>query len=206
MIHFFSGLFGEDEMWSAYKDLGTSTVHKLNYHTTKFGPDDILIGYSMGGRLAMKLARDCNFNIKKLVLLSAHPGLDEAEKEERRKWEDDILIQMDTLGKDLFLKFWDSLPLFSLSHSSQNMTDLSFKMNREHFIQNRLSKQPNYLKDLENHKNKILYVFGKHDAKYANIANNLSSKSIKCIAINSDHRVYLRPEELVPLLKREISS
>ena len=204
MIHFFSGLFGEDEMWSAYKDLGTNLVHKLNNNSIKYSPNDILIGYSMGGRIAMKIARQCNFEIKKLVLLSAHPGLDEKEKGERRIWEDDILFKMDSLGKDHFLEFWDSLPLFSMSKTSKTMSDLSFSMNREYFIKNRLSEQPNYLKELELYSDKILYIFGKHDTRYANIAKELRLKSINCIAINSDHRVHLRPEELIPILKREI--
>lgn len=72
-----------------------------------------LIGYSMGGRLALQYAIQNPHRIASLTLLSAHPGF-KTEEEKRKRLEKDThwanLLQ--TLSIDAFLKLWYSQPLF----------------------------------------------------------------------------------------------
>ena len=204
MIHFISGLFCGTEIWDPYMQIGNGHRYDLQHLPKDITSEDVVVGYSMGGRIALKLASDFNFGLKKLILLSAHPGIEEDEKPERKKWEDEILKKMDTLGSAKFLKFWDTQGLFNQSQVNKDISQEVFKANRDFFDQYRLSEQKNFLKEMINHKDKITYIYGKDDEKYSEIAKKLSSHSIRCIEINADHRVYLKPESLLPILKREL--
>ena len=204
MIHFISGLFSGTEIWDSYQELGSSRLYDLEQLPTDIGHDDIVIGYSMGGRIAIKLASDFKFNIKRLILLSAHPGIEEHERPDRKIWEDQIIRKMDDLGADKFLKYWDTLDLFNQSQVSKDFSHEEFKAHRNYFDQYRLSEQKNYLPEMIRHKNKITFIYGKHDEKYLSIAKKLINSSIRCIEINADHRVYLMADSLLPILKREL--
>jgi 2-succinyl-6-hydroxy-2,4-cyclohexadiene-1-carboxylate synthase len=204
MIHFISGLFCGTEIWDPYLQIGNGRRYDLHHLPKDITSEDVVVGYSMGGRIALKLASDFNFGLKRLILLSAHPGIEEDEKPERKKWEDEILKKMDTLGSAEFLKFWDTQGLFNQSQVNKDISQEDFKANRGFFDQYRLSEQKNFLKEMIKHKDKITYIYGKDDEKYSEIANKLSSHSIRCIEINADHRVYLKPESLLPILKREL--
>jgi 2-succinyl-6-hydroxy-2,4-cyclohexadiene-1-carboxylate synthase len=73
-----------------------------------------LIGYSMGGRLALMYAAKHPEQIASLTLLSAHPGLKtEGEKRERAKIDDDWAKLIFELPIDEFLSRWYHQPLFS---------------------------------------------------------------------------------------------
>jgi 2-succinyl-6-hydroxy-2,4-cyclohexadiene-1-carboxylate synthase len=206
MIHFFSGLFGGKETWSSYQQLGVNRIYDITELPEKIDSEDILIGYSLGGRIALKLASEMNFNIKKLILLSAHPGLDEAEKPTRQIWEDNILKQMDTLGTERFLKYWDTLNIFTQSQVKKELSDATFKIHRDSFDLHRLSLQKNYLPEMILNKYKVTYIYGKHDEKYSQLGHKLKSHAIRCIEIDTDHRVYLKPNLLIPILQRELIS
>jgi len=72
-----------------------------------------LIGYSMGGRLALRYALDHPERIEQLFIASAHPGL--ATSEERKKrLENDARVAKELLELpiDEFLKRWYDQPLF----------------------------------------------------------------------------------------------
>ncbi len=73
-----------------------------------------LLGYSMGGRLALYLA--CHFpdRFTRIALESASPGLKTAEeRQERRERDDAIAHQLETIPFPDFLAQWYSNPLFA---------------------------------------------------------------------------------------------
>jgi pimeloyl-ACP methyl ester carboxylesterase len=204
MIHFFSGLFGSDENWNAYQQLGENRVHAVTDDPKHIAPEDVLIGYSMGGRIALKLSSDLKFKIKKIILLSVHPGLDVSERPERKAWEDQILDKMDRLGQEKFLEYWDTLGIFSQSQVKKDLSEITFKTHRDCFNRFRLSQQKNYLSEMIQHHHKITYIYGKHDEKYAKLAQKLKDNSISCLEVDADHRVLLKPNLLLPLLQQEL--
>lgn len=83
-------------------------------------PQRILLGYSMGGRialhLALKLSRENAFRESdRLVLISASPGLQtEAERAERRE-RDAILAKkiLDAPDAGAFYAFWQNVPIIA---------------------------------------------------------------------------------------------
>ena len=79
----------------------------------QFNGPAVVAGYSMGGRVAMRLARDLPDRVAGLGLIAAHPGLTTAPARSAR-------LKLDTeraarLREDfpLFLERWMALPLFS---------------------------------------------------------------------------------------------
>ncbi|GIK66807.1 MAG: putative 2-succinyl-6-hydroxy-2,4-cyclohexadiene-1-carboxylate synthase [Chloroflexota bacterium] len=78
-----------------------------------------LVGYSMGGRLALYFALHYPDAIRKLVLESASPGLaDPAERDTRRASDDQLAARILQNGIAAFVEEWDNLPLFA-SQSSE---------------------------------------------------------------------------------------
>ena len=76
-------------------------------------PECHLLGYSMGGRLALRLALHCPARFRSLILESASPGLaDENEREQRRRDDDALAERIQTMGVEWFVGYWETLPLW----------------------------------------------------------------------------------------------
>ncbi len=74
----------------------------------------VLLGYSMGGRIALHYALRMPEKISALVLISASPGIAEnAEREKRRQSDDALAEKILAGGIPEFLSFWENLPLFA---------------------------------------------------------------------------------------------
>lgn len=72
-----------------------------------------LVGYSMGGRLALAYTVRNPGRVRSLVLESASPGLADAEERARRREEDEVLARrLETEGVERFVDHWEALPLF----------------------------------------------------------------------------------------------
>lgn len=73
-----------------------------------------LVGYSMGGRLALSLAIRHHVRVERLTLIACHPGIaDESARRERgaadRKW---ISLLRDE-GVEPFVREWEALPMWT---------------------------------------------------------------------------------------------
>ncbi len=84
-------------------------------------PCDVLVGYSMGGRIALELAATRPELAPRLVLLGASPGIDDENERARRAAEDDARAEEILRdGLDAFVERWYRQPLFApfASHAS----------------------------------------------------------------------------------------
>ena len=72
------------------------------------------VGYSMGGRLCLRLAVDRPDLVRALVLVGASPGLaDEGERSARRVSDEALADEIERIGTAAFLERWLAQPLFS---------------------------------------------------------------------------------------------
>ena len=72
-----------------------------------------LVGYSMGGRLAIHVAARHPDRLLSLVTIGAHAGL-EREAREGRKLDDEALAErIEKDGVEAFVNYWAGLPLFA---------------------------------------------------------------------------------------------
>ncbi|WPU63760.1 alpha/beta fold hydrolase [Peredibacter starrii] len=206
MIHVFHGFLGSPE---DFKFLIQDNVILHDLYSSDFNPDikpgDTLIGYSMGGRIAMELANKVNWNINKLVLMNSHPGLDfDDEKESRREWEDSVLKKLKTMTPEKFFDYWNELPIFEFDSPLSPISDERYLASQKLFDQFRLSKQPNFLPVLEDHKDQVLYLVGLFDNKYFTLAEEvIAPYGIQVTPIAGGHRLFQNPQEVKSILTNE---
>lgn len=72
-----------------------------------------LVGYSMGGRLALHAAARRPERILSLLTIGAHAGLEEEAREGRRRGDEGLAQRIEQDGLEAFVNYWGSLPLFA---------------------------------------------------------------------------------------------
>src|SRR6266498_1374055 len=72
------------------------------------------VGYSLGGRLCLRLALDRPDLVRSLVLIGASPGLDDpAVRAARRASDEALAAELERVGLERFLDRWLAQPLFA---------------------------------------------------------------------------------------------
>ncbi len=195
MIRIFHGFLGSPRDFDFLNGVGV-TLHDLYQETPVTNASDILIGYSMGGRLAMELARKNDF--KKLILINAHPGLvDDKEREVRSAWEEEVLERL--TDPESFLTWWNALPLFKNDRPLTTVPDKSADL----FKKMILSRQENFLPFLTENKNKVHWILGDKDPKYSLLKAQLGEFDVHMVP--AGHRLFQHPEILAPLIQKLVS-
>lgn len=72
-----------------------------------------LVGYSMGGRLALHVAARRPERVLSLLTIGAHAGLDEEAREGRRQGDEALAQRIETHGLEAFIDYWSRLPLLA---------------------------------------------------------------------------------------------
>jgi 2-succinyl-6-hydroxy-2,4-cyclohexadiene-1-carboxylate synthase len=90
-----------------------------------------VIGYSLGGRLALHLAARHPARVRGAVVVSASPGLADAEARASRRRDDELLAQrLEEEGLERFLDAWYRLPLFATLRSHPCFDDVRERRGR----------------------------------------------------------------------------
>jgi 2-succinyl-6-hydroxy-2,4-cyclohexadiene-1-carboxylate synthase len=71
-----------------------------------------LVGYSMGGRLALHVAAKRPERLLSLLTIGAHGGLEGEAREGRRQGDDALAKRIETDGLEAFVRYWTALPMF----------------------------------------------------------------------------------------------
>lgn len=143
-----------------------------------------VIGYSMGGRLAMTMAVLYPKRIKRLMLESSSPGLKtEAERAARRKHDHVLAEKILKEGIRSFVDDWEKLPLFA---SQSKLPPKTRKKIREQRLrQNPIGlanslkgmgtgAQPSWWGQLDRLTMPVLLVTGSLDGKFKKIAQEMN--------------------------------
>lgn len=145
--------------------------------------DFALVGYSMGGRVA--LAYSCTYSavVSILVLESASPGLRNEEQRSIRRMRDAALAErVVSEGIDSFVKGWEKTPLFSTQEILSDEVKSAVRTERlaQHPIglANSLlgmgtGAQNSYWEEISELKNPVLLFTGILDAKFTEIAEEM---------------------------------
>jgi 2-succinyl-6-hydroxy-2,4-cyclohexadiene-1-carboxylate synthase len=205
MIHIFHGFLGSADDFSFLKS-DEVVIHDL--YSMKGPPqihaNDTLIGYSMGGRIALDLAHEINYQFKKIVLINAHPGLsNEEERFHRTEFETIVLQELNHKNKKDFLEWWNSLPIFTFD-APITTSDERYAQSSILFGDYRLSLQKNHLPEMIQNRDKVLFIVGLFDERYMELVNDiLIPENLTVKGIPGGHRLFQQKEELMKVLSDE---
>ncbi len=163
-----------------------------------------LVGYSMGGRLALHFAAAYPERVRRLVLEGATPGIEnEHEREERTMRDTELAAWIETHGIAAFVERWEALPLFStqqkLPANVREAQRIARLGNRPHGLANSLRGMGTGAQDslwhrLDSIKAKTLLIAGEADEKFRAIAHKMRPRlpdSRVVIAPGAGHNVHL---------------
>jgi 2-succinyl-6-hydroxy-2,4-cyclohexadiene-1-carboxylate synthase len=174
-------------------------------------PQAYLVGYSMGGRLALYLALHYCDRFPKVLLESASPGLKtEAERVARRDHDVQLAKRLES-DFPKFLADWYDQPLFqSLKHHPgfENMMQKRLKNNPVKLAQSlramSTGMQPSLWEKLKYYQKPLLLVVGERDRKFITINQEMvladiaipSLRSMQ-IAPSAGHNIHLENPEFI---------
>jgi 2-succinyl-6-hydroxy-2,4-cyclohexadiene-1-carboxylate synthase len=142
----------------------------------------LIVGYSMGGRLALFLALRYPERCAGLLLESASPGLQsEEERAARRAKDEERALRLESGGFERFLQDWYRQPLFASLARDENMLGQTIEARRRNEpaeLARSLrgmgtGNQPSLWGELEGLAVPALAVAGELDEKYATISSRM---------------------------------
>lgn len=142
-----------------------------------------VLGYSMGGRLALSLAATEPNRIRSLILESSSPGLNSQEERSTRKQSDQMLAnEIKEKGINAFVDKWEKIPLFStqnrLPHETRERIRQLRLQNSSIGLANSLigmgtGSQPSWWNKLSHIDIPVLLLCGELDPKFCDIAKSM---------------------------------
>ncbi|NJK56697.1 MAG: 2-succinyl-6-hydroxy-2,4-cyclohexadiene-1-carboxylate synthase [Pleurocapsa sp. SU_5_0] len=173
----------------------------------------ILVGYSMGGRIALYLAIHFTQHFQGVILESATPGLSSQLERDRRIAQDlKLAEQLESLNLADFIQQWYSKPLFAsfVGHSdypqaiARRLCNDPYKLAKSLRLIG-LGTQPSLWKSLPKIQIPLLLIVGELDTKFVQInqmmTNSCPQASLQ-IANNTGHNVHFEdPFKFSQLLK-----
>jgi 2-succinyl-6-hydroxy-2,4-cyclohexadiene-1-carboxylate synthase len=140
------------------------------------------VGYSQGGRLCLHLALDRPEVVLRLVLVSASPGISDADERATRRAADDRLAgEIERDGVDAFLERWLAQPLFATLPRERSGIDVRRTANTVEGLTFQLrvlgqGVQPSNWERLGELAMPVLLIVGELDTKYVDIAHRMAAR------------------------------
>ncbi|MFL5705958.1 MAG: 2-succinyl-6-hydroxy-2,4-cyclohexadiene-1-carboxylate synthase [Ktedonobacteraceae bacterium] len=176
----------------------------------------VLLGYSMGGRIALYTAFSGLF--RALILESASPGLeDPVEREQRRISDEALAASIERDGVQTFVDRWEKLPLFASQSTLPLAAREALHRQRLHNRASGLAQslrgvgtgvQPSQYARLPALHIPVLLIVGELDTKFTAIARSMAQalpQSQLCIVPGAGHAVHLEQPEEFDALVRDFS-
>lgn len=172
---------GETRFSAQYtmENTANAIVHLLN----ELGIDRAnLVGYSMGGRLALYLALNHPERFSKTVIESGSPGLKTAQERLERIERDRTLATQIETDFDQFLINWYNQPLFQSIKAHSSFDQMLKERSRNHpgeiarsLLEMGTGMQPSLWEKLRTHQNPLLLMVGEYDRKFVALNQEMAS-------------------------------
>ncbi len=183
-------------------------------------PHCFLLGYSMGGRMALHMALNALHRIQGLILESATAGIrTEEEKQARLQADEKWATLLEKQGIEAFVEHWEQLPLFATQRS---LSVEIWEAQRERRLRNSTrglaaslrgagtAAQDNLWGQLPTLSVPTLLIAGELDTKFTGIAHEmhpLIPNSELVIVPDVGHAVHLEaPDTFATLVRRYIQT
>ena len=165
-------------------------------------PSYYLLGYSMGGRVALAWALN-DERVQGVILENASPGLLTMEERVERQLKDERLAKrLLTEPLEAFVDFWQDLALFDTQKELSSA--IQTKVRQERLSQQNYGlamsllmmgtgQQASYWEALEHTEQAMLYVTGTVDHKFQQIGQQMQDRypNMQLVALDGGHCVHL---------------
>lgn len=175
-----------------------------------------LLGYSLGGRVALSLACRHPELLSCLILEGASPGIEREEEREKRRAEDRALAdELESRGVEWFVDHWQENPLFA---SQKELPQKAFQDIRRDRLSNSARGLAMSLRaagtgemaplwgEIGRLRMPLLLIVGRRDTKYAATADAMRKRVPGSLVVEVDgagHCPHVeRPEEFADLVGR----
>lgn len=207
MIYALHGFLGLPSDWDFLKGLGALSSPEIYKNVTDYKTwarqfnasvnteqRNILIGYSLGGRLALHALIDQPTLWHKGIIISSHPGISQKLRQERIQQDERWAQRFESESWDSLMKDWNRQSVFCGIPSP--ILRLEHQFHRKELAstlrQFSLGQQEDFSEAIAKLHIPILWIAGENDLRYKELAisQHLShSASFKWIAPNAGHRV-----------------
>lgn len=172
-------------------------------------PQTNVLGYSMGGRVALHLAAAHPQRVRALVLESASPGLaDPVERRERQASDEALAAGLERGGLEAFINHWERLPLFASQRRLPEATRAALRAqrlrNRALGLANSLrglgtGAQPSLWDRLSGLQTPTLLLAGELDPKFVALSQAMAEalpRARLAIVPHAGHTIHLEQPEM----------
>jgi 2-succinyl-6-hydroxy-2,4-cyclohexadiene-1-carboxylate synthase len=174
----------------------------------------VLLGYSMGGRIALHVALQYQELLSALILIGASPGIADLDERKKRKRLDNLLAEsIRQKGMEWFADFWEQQPIFAtqqrlLLDQRARVRTQRLKSNPEGLAyaleQWSPGCQENLLPKMSELNIPILLLAGEQDSKYRKqnekILTQFPKLATNIIVPNAGHAVQVEQPEVTAKL------
>lgn len=178
-----------------------------------------IVGYSMGGRIALSYALRYGKEMRHLLLESASPGLrTEAERQERRERDERLAQRIEREGVEAFVRFWEGIPLFETQKRCSE--EIRQAVREERLSQSAVGlanslrgigtgAQPSYWDALHTLTVSTTCIVGELDSKFVQIAKQMKKEApdiqIRTVS-EAGHAIHVEKErEFATIVKSELN-
>lgn len=179
-----------------------------------------ILGYSMGGRLAITFAVKYPNKVRRLILESSSPGLETEEERADRRIRDNKLSQfIENKGIEEFVRYWEDISLFQ---SQQKLPEKVRQEVRQRRLRNSpiglsnslkgmgTGSQPSWWNEIQNISVPVLLITGSLDEKFCRIAGEMTKrvKNSQWISVeNCGHAIHVEnPEKFGTIVNEFLSN
>ncbi|WP_251554568.1 2-succinyl-6-hydroxy-2,4-cyclohexadiene-1-carboxylate synthase [Neobacillus muris] len=187
-----------------------SAARQLDHLLGQLGVNQAdVLGYSMGGRLALTFAILFPNRVRKVILESASPGLKtEEERKLRRKNDAELAKRIKEQGLESFVDYWERIPLFKSMEQLPAETKCRIReqrlRNSAEGLANSLlgmgtGAQPSWWHRLQDLTCEVLLITGEKDEKFCHIAKQMLQelKNGKWMVVkNAGHAIHVEETEI----------
>lgn len=142
--------------------------------------DAVVVGYSMGARLAIAVACHPDSRLRGLVSIGGTAGIEDTnEREERRAADRDLAVRIRSIGTAAFLTEWMKRPIFAGYTARDDEMNRRLKNSADGlaYALEALGAgcQPSYWDEIARITSPATFVAGSNDAKFVSIARRMNA-------------------------------
>ncbi|WP_369802244.1 2-succinyl-6-hydroxy-2,4-cyclohexadiene-1-carboxylate synthase [Geobacillus icigianus] len=168
-----------------------------------------VLGYSMGGRLALAFTIFYPHRVRRLILESSSPGLKtEAERRARREADEALARRIEQEGVRAFVDYWEQLPLFATQRRLPAPVRAALRRERLRHTAVGLANslrgmgtgvQPSFWEQLGGVQQPVLLLCGEEDEKFCRLATQMQERlpnSERMSVSQTGHAIHVEQPEI----------